>query len=196
MKINIQVELDWLDEEGNIDEIMQDSLISGVKSAISQQCLKRVEDKASKAIDKAIDEAISNAEAQIAGKALEFFSQWLETDVVVSNKWGEEAKRGSIKDIIKGQFDSMMNEVVDSSGKIVGQGGYGAKTTVVKYLSGVVVKELVESQLKDYSKELDSKIKEEVNNGIKKNVSDLFAQMVVNTAKQQHAELNAIEHKN
>ena len=57
------------------------------------------------------------------------------------------------------------------------------------------VREVVDSELRQYKTDIDKKIKEEINNGIKRNVSDLFAQMVINTAQQRHAEQMAIESK-
>lgn len=35
MKLNITVDLDWLEEDGNIDEEVKHQIIQGVKSAIS-----------------------------------------------------------------------------------------------------------------------------------------------------------------
>lgn len=195
MKINIQVELDWLDEEGNIDDVMKEELVSGVKNAISKQCLKRVEDKASKAIDNAIQEAVEAAEKTMNLKVVEFVDEWLKTEVVVSDKYGDTVQKGSIKDLVKKQFDQLMNSHVSSDGRIVASGGYGAKTSVIRFLTGEAVREVVDSELSNYKRDIDKKIKDEINNGIKENVSDLFAKMVVNTAQQRHAESLAIESK-
>ena len=195
MKINIQVELDWLDEEGNIDEMMQDELIGGVKRAISKQCLDKVEKKASEAIDLAIQNAVDSASENINNKVTEFVEEWMKTEVVITDKYGDPTQRGSVRDLVKLQFDELMNSVVDSDGRIVKRGSYSAKTSVIKFLTGEAVKEVVDSELSNYKRDIDKKIKEEINNGIKDNVSDMFAQMVVNTAKQRHAESMAIESK-
>jgi len=196
MKVNITVDLEWLGEDGSIDDIMKDELISGVKNAISKNCLARVEKEASEAVNKAIDLAVQSANTLIEEKVLSFVEAWLSNEVIVTDKYGEEVKRGSIKDLIKQQFDGMMNSTVNSDGKVVPAGSYGAtKMTVVRFLTGEAVKEVVGSELLNYKRDIDAKIKTEINNGIKTNVSDLFAQMVVNTAQARHAELMAIPHK-
>lgn len=192
MKVNITVDLDWLGEDGNIDELMQDEIIGGVKKAISIQCLERVEKQASKAIESAIDEAVDAATGMINSRVTSFVNEWLSNEVVVTNKYGEEVRRGSIKEIIRNQFDEVLNATVNSDGQIVKQGSYGAKTSVVRFLTGEAVKEIVSDELLSYKEDIDSKIKTAINSGIKQNVSDLFAQMVVNTARERHAEKNAL----
>lgn len=195
MKINIGVELEWLDEEGNLDELMKDELISGVKNAISRQCLEKVQADASKAIDGAIKTAVENAQGLIAEKVSGFVEEWLKTEVVITDKYGDQTQKGSIRDLVKKEFDGLMNSFVNSEGKIVARSGsYGAKHSVIRFLTGETVRDVVDSELRQYKSDIDKKIKEEINSGIKRNVSDLFAQMVVNTAQQRHAEQKAISH--
>ena len=195
MKINMSVEVEWLGEDGNLDETMRDELVKGVKKAISRDCLKRVEEQASKAIDAAIKEAVKNATMVIDERVATFVQQWLETEVVVTDKWGEETKRGSIKDIVKSQFDAVLNGFVNSEGRIVSKGSYGVQTSVIRYLTGEAVSEVVTKELQGFKSEIDGKIKKEINDGIRSNVSDLFAQMVVGAAQSKHAEQQAIESK-
>ena len=196
MKINIALEVDWLEEGGTIDEQMQSSIINGVKNSIGRQCLERVEKKASEAIDKAISDAVAAATESVGNKVSEFVESWMKTEVVLTDKYGDVTSKGSIRDLVKKQFDGLMNDFVNSEGKSVGKNGYGARMSVVNFLTGQAVTEVVAAELVGYKKDIDNKIKTEINNGIKNNVSDLFAQMVVNTAQQRHAEQRAIEAKN
>lgn len=195
MKVNISVDLDWLDESGDINDIMKDELISGVKSAISRQCLDKVQADSSKAIDGAIKTAVDESVALIQRKVSDFVEEWMRTEVVITDKYGDPTQRGSIRDLVKLQFDGLMNSFVNSDGKLVTKDSYGSKMSVVRFLTGEAVREVVDSELRQYKTDIDKKIKEEINNGIKRNVSDLFAQMVVNTAQQRHAEQMAIESK-
>ena len=195
MKVNISVDLDWLDESGDINDIMKDELISGVKNAISRQCLDKVQADSSKAIDGAIKTAVDESVALIQSKVSDFVEEWMRTEVVITDKYGDPTQRGSIRDLVKLQFDGLMNSFVNSDGKLVTKDSYGSKMSVVRFLTGEAVREVVDSELRQYKTDIDKKIKEEINNGIKRNVSDLFAQMVVNTAQQRHAEQMAIESK-
>ena len=120
----------------------------------------------------------------------------MNTEVVLTDKYGDPTEKGSVRDLVKRQFDNLMNSMVNRDGKIVQRDGYGAKMSVIKFLTGEAVKDVVDSELSQYKKNIDQKIKDEINKGIKENVSDLFAQMVVNVASQQHAERAAIPHQN
>ncbi len=88
MKLNITVELDWLDENGDIDAEVKHEIINGVKEAISRDCLAKVEKEASEQINKAIAESITSARQAINQKAVQFANDWLLKEVTVTDKWG------------------------------------------------------------------------------------------------------------
>lgn len=183
MKINITVDIDWIEEDGNIDEEVKYQIIDGVKKAISKQCLDKVEKEASKRIDAAIEESISSVQKSIEDKALAFADDWLENEVTVTDKWGDAKDSLTIKDLIKNTFDKLLEKQVDSEGKF--SNGYGGRSTLLSYLTGLRVEEVVASKMKGFNKEIDDQITKAVNAGIRKNVSDKFAEMVVATAKAE-----------
>lgn len=185
MKLNIQVELEWLDEEGNIDEEVQHQIISGVKQAISKDCLNLVEKKTQKAIDDGMSSAIN----LMKNKVSEFFENWLNNEAVITDKYGDEVEAGSLRDIIKREFNNTMNEKVDKNGS---PSSYGSKYTRLEFVTGEKVKEVVNGYLSSYGKDIDSTIKKNIEQGIKSRVSDKFAEMVIGYAKQDHFNAKAI----
>ncbi|HEM7189675.1 TPA: hypothetical protein U2I61_004213 [Providencia rettgeri] len=189
MKLNITVDLDWLEEDGNIDEEVKYQIIEGVKGAISKQCLAKVEKQASEQINKAIDESIMSAKKAIEQKAIAFADEWLEKEVTVTDKWGDVQDCLTITDLIKRTFDNLLEKKVNDQGSFTD--GYGNGTRLINWLTGKRVQDVVQEKLKGINKDIDRQITEAVNAGIRKNVSDKFAEMVVMTAKQQ----NALEHK-
>ncbi|HIE4214721.1 hypothetical protein [Proteus terrae] len=189
MKLNITVDLDWLEEDGNIDEEVKHEIINGVKNAISKDCLAKVEKEASKQIDKAIAESITSAQQAINQRAVQFVEDWLVKEVTITDKWGDIKEQISVKDMVKRSFDQTLEKTVDSSGRFTENHYNGL--TLIKYLTGNYVQELVREKIKPLQEEIDLAIVNAVNAGIRKNVSDKFAEMVVMTAKHQ----NALEHK-
>jgi len=187
MKLNIQVELDWLDEEGNIDNDVQSQIIGGVKNAISKDCLKLVEQKT----QKAIDDGMASAIALMQDKVSDFFENWLNTEATVTDKFGDPIEKGSLKDILKREFNDCMNEKVDSNGK---PNSYGAKYSRMEFLTGKKVREVVDDYLSNYGKDIDKTIKTTIEQGIKNRVSDKFAEMVIGYAKQDALNAKALEH--
>ncbi len=122
MKVNVSVELDWIEEDGNINE------------------------------------------------------------VDITDKWGDVKTRSTIKDVIKASFDRLLEKDVNSKGEFT-DGRYGrGNTKLITWLAGGKVQEVVAEKLKTLNKDIDAQITAAVNDGIRKNVSDKFAEMVVSTA--------------
>ncbi|WP_162975260.1 MULTISPECIES: hypothetical protein [Yersinia] len=183
MKLNISVELEWLGEDGDLDAEVKQEIISGVKNAISRDCLAKVEKEASAQINQAINESISVAKKAIEQKAIKFADDWLEKEVTVTDKWGDVQDCLTITDLIKRSFDKTLEKKVDSSGNF--SNDYNAMP-LVKYLMGRRMEELVQAKIKPLQKDIDNAIANAVNAGIRKNVSDKFAEMVIQTAKQNN----------
>ena len=182
MKINITVEVDWIEEDGSIDEEVKHQIIQGVKSSISKSCLDKVEAQASKSINAAIEASIKKAQLAIEEKAVSFADDWLENEVTITDKWGDKADCLTIKDLIKKSFDGLMERSVDESGKFTD--GYNSRgTKLIHWLSGNKVQSVVQEKLKDLNRNIDDQITKAVNAGIRENVANKFAEMVVQTAK-------------
>lgn len=190
MKLNITVDLEWLGEDGDMDAEVKHEIISGVKNAISRDCLAKVEKEASVQINQAINESIMTAKKAIEQKAIQFADDWLMKKVTVTDKWGDVQDCLTVTDLIKRSFDKTLEKKVDSSGNF--SNDYNAMP-LVKYLMGKRMEELVQAKIKPLQKDIDNAIANAVNAGIRKNVSDKFAEMIIQTAKQtNHA---AIENK-
>ncbi|EMR8970512.1 TPA: hypothetical protein ACW96C_004440 [Yersinia enterocolitica] len=183
MKLNISVELEWLGEDGELDAEVKQEIISGVKNAISRDCLAKVEKEASAQINQAINESISVAKKAIEQKAIKFADDWLEKEVTVTDKWGDVQDCLTITDLIKRSFDKTLEKKVDSSGNF--SNDYNSMP-LVKYLMGQRMEELVQAKIKPLQKDIDNAIANAVNAGIRKNVSDKFAEMIIQTAKQNN----------
>ncbi|MDF3711720.1 hypothetical protein [Citrobacter amalonaticus] len=184
MKLNITVDLEWLGEDGDMDAEVKHEIINGVKNAISRDCLAKVEKEASTQINQAINESIATAKKAIEQKAIKFADDWLEKEVTITDKWGDVQDCMTITDIIKRSFDKTMEKKVNSDGNFTND-GYNSMP-LIKYLMGKRMEELVQAKIKPLQKEIDTAIINAVNAGIRKNVSDKFAEMVIQTAKQNN----------
>lgn len=184
MKLNITIDLEWLGEDGDMDAEVKHEIINGVKNAISRDCLAKVEKEASTQINQAINESIATAKKAIEQKAIKFADDWLEKEVTITDKWGDVQDCMTITDIIKRSFDKTMEKKVNSDGNFTND-GYNSMP-LIKYLMGKRMEELVQAKIKPLQKEIDTAIINAVNAGIRKNVSDKFAEMVIQTAKQNN----------
>ena len=186
MKLNITVDIDWIEEDGSIDDEVKSEIINGVKNAISQSCMSNMEAKSKIAIDAAIE----NASKKIEEKAVSFVDDWLENEVKITDRFGDTKEKGTLKDIIKRTFDDTLNQKVDKNGSF--SNGYGSSFTLIEYLTGKRVDEAVSDRMKSFGRDIDLSIEACVNKGIKERVSDKFAQMIVGAAKQDYKEAQAL----
>ena len=200
MKLNIQIDVEEIFEEeienaqegyetGTLKQHIQQQIIDGVKNAISTDCMKLVQEKATKEVDKAIEESIKKAQDAINSKAVAFADDWLEKEMTVFDKWGDAQESLTIKDLIKRSFDNLMTKGVDSKGRF-DPSGYGT-IPLYKYLTQNRLEDFVNKKLKDLNKDIDSAIANAVNDGIRTQVSNRFAEMVVQTAKHQSAQIES-----
>ena len=182
MKVKVEVDIDWIEEDGNIDEEVKYQIIEGVKGAISKQCLVKVEKKASEQIDEAITQSIAAAREKIEQEAVNFTKEWLDKKVVVTDKWGDVKKSATITDLIKETFDDLLEKKVDDRGRFTNS--YGSGVRLINWLTGNLVEGIVHEKLQDLGKDIDKKIAEAVTDTVKKNVADKFAEMVINGSKK------------
>ena len=202
MKLNITVDVQDIFEDAmyeaenggcssSLNEIVKKEIIEGVKNAISRDCLRSVEEKSKKAIEQAIDESVSLAKKTIQDRALQFTNEWLDKKTVISDKWGDPVNELTISELIKQQFDNLLERKVNSKGEF--DSGYGSSMKLVNYLTGQMVKDEVSSKLKDYGRDVDKAVKAQIESGIKESVSNQFAKMVIQTAESNHKQLQALE---
>ena len=165
----------------NLKQEVMGEIISQVKSSISKDCIDSAKSQAKEAIEKAIGESVAAAQDVISERALEFANEWLNKKTVISDKWGDPVNSLTITDLIKQQFDNLLEKKVDSDGRF--NSGYGSNGTLLQFLTGQKVKEEVEKRMKDFGRNIDDQIKARINSGIKESVSNKFAEMVIQTAK-------------
>lgn len=182
MKINITVDVEWIEEDGSIDEEVKHQIIQGVKNSISKTCLAKVEKQASTAIDKAINESIGKAQKLIESKAMELADNWLSNEVSVTDKWGDVVETVDIMTLIKNTYDRTLEKRVDRDGRFC-KNSYGNNTRLIDWLTTSKVESVVQDKLKGLNIDIDTQITKAINAGIKENVSNKFAEMVIQTAR-------------
>lgn len=171
----------------NLKKVVKDEIIKGIKKSISKDCLSAVEEKSKKAIESVISESVNKAKETISDRALGFVDEWLEKKTVISDKWGDPLEELTISELIKQQFDDLLNKNVDEQGRFTNYNG----TKLINHLTRTKVKEEVERRMKSFNSDIDKQIKLHIESGIKETVSNKFAEMVIQTARSNQAQLEA-----
>ena len=99
-KFNIEVELDWMDEEAySIDDELRERIVKGVEDAL----LKKATDEAVKAVDNKIAEKILEAEETIQATVDQFIANVCEEKI---GKIVIPQKKSSWSEGIRGIFEN------------------------------------------------------------------------------------------
>lgn len=107
MRINVDFELDWVNDEDTID------------AAVSRKIIDKAVEQASV---KVIETIKKNVDNQLANKVDEFLNdilaKFMDRNIVVTDSWGNEVTRyEDVNELLEEKFDAFVTEVVDSNGK-------------------------------------------------------------------------------
>ena len=113
-KFNIEVELDWVDEESGytIDEEIKEQVVSGIKDAL----LKKATTEAGEAVDDKIAEKILEAEGTIQATVDQFVANVCEEKIgkiiipEKKNTWSEEVTYKPLSEYVGERFELFLTE--------------------------------------------------------------------------------------
>lgn len=119
-KFNIEVELDWIDDENySIDEEIKEQVVKGVK----EQLLKMALDDSTKKLDLAITEKVELASDTIQKKMDSFVANICEEKIASmkiprkNNSWSDDVKYIPMSEFVGERYEAFLNKrVLDSDG--------------------------------------------------------------------------------
>lgn len=153
MKLNLEVELDWIDEEMNIDETIKQNIIGSITD--------KIKDNVQKQIDKQLNDILSKTViAKISEMTENIFTNFINQSVTITDGYGSKIKcYNNITEIIKEKFDKFLTERVDRDGR---PSTYDNKWSRMEYI--------VDKQLKDFADRFTTDAVEKVSKEIKHHV--------------------------
>lgn len=155
MKLNLEIQLDWIDEDMNLDETVQQNVID----AIVEKIQKNVESKVEGKINAIIDETIL---AKINTLTENLFNDFMNKQVSITDNYGSKIKvYPNVTAVIKERFDNFMEQTVDDQGKTY-DGTYGSKHRRLTFI--------IDKQLKDFAEKFTTEAVKTVSAEIKLNV--------------------------
>lgn len=112
-KFNIEVELDWMDEEAySIDDELRERIVKGVENAL----LEKATNEAVKAVDNKIAEKILEAEGTIQATVDQFIANVCEEKIgkiiipEKKNTWSEEVTYKPLSEYVGERFELFLTE--------------------------------------------------------------------------------------
>jgi hypothetical protein len=151
MKLKIEIDIDYLSDEGSIDEQVQNSIASKIVSEINQKSMDGLTEKAEAIINERANKLVQDV-----------FDGIMEEKISITDQWGKVIQSfENTRDMIKSRFDKFMLERVDNNGRVT---DYGDQQTRMELI--------VKKQLEKIAKEWTQKAIKEVTEQIKTVLSD------------------------
>lgn len=185
-KFNIEVELDWLDEESySIDEEIKAEVIAGVKN----QLLKRTADETAKKLDAEIAKKLEEATAIIDQRVENFIATVTEKQIekikipVKESSWSDKVKYIPISEFVGKQYESYLTKKIYDSNYNIAKYNSDAKYSISEkhirtYLDNTLSKQVSEMVRKAQKDAEDTIIKT-----LEQNLKD---QLTVDTIKRMN----------
>lgn len=159
MILNLQIDVDWLEEDMTLDESVKESIISSVVDKIEE----KVESQIKEQVDNEIDEAVFD---KINEKTESVFNDFINRSVTITDRYGDSLKTyNNLHDLIKERFDKFLNEMVDEDGKTA-RGSFGSKYSRIYYIVDKQIKNYADEFTKSAVGQVRDEIKDHVKNGL------------------------------
>lgn len=149
MKINVELDITWLNEDNTLDEQIKGNIVRQV----AKQVAENVNGEAIKSLAQKAQESIDD---NVSSLMEEFLSQPFQK----RDRWGDPIGESiNIKELLKNKLDTMLTDNVDSNGKIT---QYNGKPRYESLINNELQKTLNKFQ-DDLSKQVVKAIKDDIN---------------------------------
>ena len=165
MKFNVEVEIDWIDEEGDLDSTVQKAIIEKVVEKVSGRVVEDVTKKATKDIGD-----------QISCLVTKTYNEILKKEIVITDKWGDKQESyPDIKAMIKERFDKFLTEKVDKDGY---PSTYGDSSTRFNWIIKKELSQMSGKWMKDAINEVTKNINATLTDDLKTALGGKIADLV------------------
>lgn len=159
MKLNLEIDLDWIDEEKGLDESVKEQIIDGVVSRVQKQISEKIETKVNSVIDETIVNKITNETANL-------FNDFITRPVTLTDSYGSKIKvYEKMEDLIKERFDKFMVQKVDEKGNAT-DSNYGKTYQRLEFIIDKQLKEFANKFTTDAVASVSAEIKQHVQQGL------------------------------
>lgn len=170
--MNLEIELDWIDEESNFDESVKQQVIDSIVRKIEGKINADIEKKVNSIIDEGVVNRVNNLTEKL-------FNDFLNRSVNITDRYGDIIKSyDSVESLIKQRFDNFMTQTVDDKGR-THNGAYGVKHERIVYI--------VDKQLKEFANEFTtnavSKVSEEIKTHVQNGLTEKLGKELMTVLK-------------
>ena len=170
-RFNIEVNLDWVDEEGNIDDTLKEEITSAIVSKISLNAMSGVEKQVNEIVNGKIEKDVSE-------KLNALMEDFFDKPRTITDQWGDTVKTDiSVIDLLKKSCENFINATVDESGKTVSGSYYGKTKKRIDYIVESKIDYNMKSAIDRAAEEFKKKLVAYVNESVRTRIGESVAKM-------------------
>lgn len=168
-KFNITVDLDWISEDGQIDEIVKteiiDSIVNKFNKSISEEIIKKAEEEISKKIDSVINEKVNEITEQLLNRRFD-----------LTDDWGDiKRKNVTVIELLKEKLDNFLSEKVDENGQT---NSYRANITRLSYIINKNIDYTMKQKVDEAAKEIKKGLEKYIEDTLKAQIGENVAKLI------------------
>lgn len=175
-KFNIEVELDWLNEESNIDEEIKEQVIAGLQNRITRNIENRIEEEVNGRISEEVEKIVASFLQNVTAKKIE--------EIEIPHKdssYSSKVEMVPISVFIGKRFESALTEKTlnENGGKHDRYGDRNGKYSILEYLTKGYIAEELNGKVIDMIKQAKKQAEESLITNLEQNLQQqLHADMV------------------
>lgn len=173
-KFHITVNLDWLDEYGNIDDKLKGEIVKKIVDAAYDKAFKSVE---AEALEK-LNGVMKGIDATISDRLNKIVEEFFTTPKNVTDKWGDVVETGvTVVDKLKKSCEDFLNDPVDSEGRR--ESGYNPKyRNRMEYITEKLIKGKMEVEIKGAVETAVKKVKDSLQSQVNTQLGEKLGALV------------------
>ena len=170
-KIKLEIDLDWLGEDGSVDETIKEEIINNITSKVNKDILKTAENTAKERIEEVISLRID----EHVNKILE---EMMLKEFQPVDRYGDAVgKKKTVKGMIKDRLDNYMTESVDSNGNKT-EDRYNSKSTRMEWILSKIATTDMKRQIDKVTEEANKKIKQYIESELKAKLGENMSKLI------------------
>jgi hypothetical protein len=174
-KFNITVELDWMDEEFNLDEEIRETIINSVVNKVQDRLVQQVDTEC----NNRINSQLANIESAVSDKLNGIMDAFFDEPRDVTDKWGDVVKKGvTVRETLKKACDEFMNQSLDEYGKPTTSSYNKKYNTRVDYIVAKSIDSNMEYAIKKAVEDVTKNLKNKITDEVKKQMGDKLANIL------------------
>lgn len=174
-KVNVTVDLDWIDEEYNLDEEIKNTLINGVVEKVQDRLIQQVDTEC----NNRINAQLASIETAVSDKLNGIMDAFFDEPRDITDKYGDVIKKGvTVRETLKNACDEFITQPLDENGKPSKSEWNIKYRTRVDYIVAKSINWKMESAIKSAVDEITKNLKQRITDEVKKQLGEKIGEVL------------------